>query len=117
MGSDYYSPNEVLVGTHVPRLFEGAVPIMRRADVLSQAYLALGAHGEPRDEHWIRFFKHVSDTLDNGEPVSARDRRILMEAYRQRGPAGLPKTWTRAHAACSTARDVSSRCPMSGPGC
>lgn len=91
VSSGYHSPKEVLVGTQVPRLFDGVVPVLRQANVLSQAYLALGACGQPLDEHWIRFFEHVSDTLDNGEPVSLHDRRTLMEAYRQRGSAGLPE--------------------------
>lgn len=89
--SDYYTPSEVLVGTHISRLFDGAVPVLRRADVLAQAYCSLGASMQPRDEHWTRFFEHVSDILDNGEAVSLRDRRTLIEAYRQRGAAGIPE--------------------------
>lgn len=90
VGADYHAPNEVLVGTQIPKLFEGAVPTLRGASVLSQAYLALGASAQPRDQHWVRFFEHVSGTLDNEEAVSTRDRRRIMEAYRQRGTAGLP---------------------------
>jgi hypothetical protein len=57
VGSDYHAPSEVLVGTHIPRLFDGAVPVLRRAGILSEAYLDLGASGEPREEHWTRFFR------------------------------------------------------------
>jgi hypothetical protein len=81
----------VLVGTHIPHLFDGAVPVLRHAGILSEAYLALGASGQPHEEHWTRFFEHVSDTLDNGKAVGAGDRRTLMEAYRERGRAGWPK--------------------------
>ncbi len=91
IGADYHSPNEVLVGTHIPRLFDKAVPVVRRADILSQAYLALGAHAQPRDEHWTRFFEHVSETFDNGGVITSGDRRTLMEAYYQRGAASLPE--------------------------
>jgi len=91
VGPGYHSPKEVLVGTHIPHLFDEAVPVLRRADIISQAYVTLGARAQPRDEHWIQFFKHVSETLNNGQAVGQRHRRTLMEAYRQRGAAGLPE--------------------------
>jgi hypothetical protein len=89
--SGYYSTTEVLVGKHIPRLFDGAVPVLRRAGILSQAYVALGAHAQPRDEHWTRFFERVSETFDKGDAVDPRYRSILLEAYRERGADGLPE--------------------------
>ncbi len=91
VGTSYHPPKSVLVGTHIPRFFDGAVPVLRRADTLSRAYLALGAHEQPKDEHWIQFFEHVSEKLDNGKAISPSDRRALLDAYYKRGAAGLPE--------------------------
>jgi Domain of unknown function (DUF3883) len=90
--SEYRAPNVVLVGTPIPRLIDDAVPVLRRADVLSQAYLDLGAAGHPGDEHCATFFEHISERLSSVEAVSEQDRRLLLEAYRQRGAAGLPNS-------------------------
>lgn len=85
----YHAPSDVLVGTHISRVFDGAVPVVRRSDELSHAYVSLGAKPQPKDEHWSKFFQHAEDEW-NGEPVAAQQRRVLLEAYRQRGPQGLP---------------------------
>src|SRR5262249_35436352 len=46
---------------------------------------------EPRDAHWTRFFEHVSEAHADATSVGPRERRLLMEAYHQRGRAGLPE--------------------------
>jgi hypothetical protein len=89
--SGYHSPDQVLVGTHIPRVFDQAVPVLRRGDVLAQAYLALGARSEPGDEHWTKLFEHFSGRLDGRDPVGSHERRAIMEVYRLRGAEGLPE--------------------------
>ncbi len=91
LGTSYHAPNKILVGPHIPRLFDGIVPVLRRTDTLSRAYLDLGAGGQPRNEHWALFFGHVSNALNNDVPVSTHDRRVIMEAYLHRSSAGLPE--------------------------
>ena len=88
--SDYHMPGGVLVGTHIPRLLDGSVPILRQGDAVARAYLELGARTQPGNEHWVRFFKNISERYGDGEPVRPSDRRRLLEAYRQRGDRGLP---------------------------
>jgi len=89
--SDYFSPNEVLVGAHVPRLFDVAVPVLRRLDELGAAFHHLGASKEPEENHWRRFFEHVSGVWENARAVDARLRHNLIEAYHLRGRDGLPE--------------------------
>jgi hypothetical protein len=88
---DYHAPNDVLVGTIIPHVLDDALPIVRRSDGLAQAYLSLGSSSFPRDEHWADFFEFVSDEWDEGDPLPAKQRRALLEAYRLRGLRGLPE--------------------------
>ena len=65
----YHAPADVLVGTHISHVFDGAVPVLRRSDELSLTYVALGAKAEAKEEHWARFFKLASEQWD-GKPVT-----------------------------------------------
>jgi hypothetical protein len=85
----YRSPSEVLVGTHISRVLDRAVPVLRRSDELAHAYVSLGAKSQAGDEHWATFFRHIHEEWE-GEPLPIYQRRVLMEAYRQRGHQGVP---------------------------
>lgn len=85
----YYSPSDVVVGAQIPRVLDDAIPVVRRSDELSRAYLSLGARPQAGEEHWTKFFQNTCGKWD-GEPLGARQTRVLLEAYRQRGPQGLP---------------------------
>jgi hypothetical protein len=85
----FYAPSQVLVGTHISRVLDKAVPVLRQSDKLAHAYVSLGASPHPKDEHWEIFFRHVYEEWD-GEPLPSYQRRVLTEAYRQRGHQGLP---------------------------
>ncbi len=89
VGGAYRAPSNVLVGTHIPRLFDGVVPVLRRSDELASAYVALGATPQASEKHWTTFFRHAHNQW-NGEPLAIQRKRVLMESYRQRGSHGLP---------------------------
>lgn len=85
---DYHEPSWILVGPRTPLCLSEAVPVYRHTDEIGRAYVELGAPSTVTDEHWARFFEHVGDEW--ASPVDAKQRRILLEAYHARGPAGLP---------------------------
>lgn len=91
VNDDYWAPEDVLVGTLVPYLFDDAIPILRRTDAVAQAYQSLGAQSYAQDRHWTAFFEHVSESWDDGEPLSRTRKNALLDAYRLRGGNGLPE--------------------------
>ena len=91
VNDDYRAPEEVLVGTLVPHLFDDAIPLLRRTDAVAQAYQSLGAQSYAHDRHWTAFFEHVSQIWDDGDPLSRTRKHALLDAYRQRGSTGLPE--------------------------
>ena len=88
--NDYFAPSDILVGLRIPALLAEAIPVFRYADVVGQAYQALGAPTSPTDEHWMRFFEFFDSEWDIDGSVDQRRRRILLEAYNFRGLLGLP---------------------------
>jgi hypothetical protein len=86
---DYHEPSWILVGARVPLCLSEAIPVYRHSDDVGRAYVELGAPSSAADEHWARFFERVSDEW-SAAGVDAKQRRILLEAYYVRGPAGLP---------------------------
>ncbi|UWM82130.1 DUF3883 domain-containing protein [Rhizobium sp. SRDI969] len=87
---DYHAPSDILVGPRIPPLLAEAIPVFRHADVVGQAYQALGAPASPTDEHWTRFFEFVDIEWEIEGSIDQRRRRILLEAYNLRGLLGLP---------------------------
>lgn len=86
---EYHEPSRILVGPRVPLSLCEAIPVYRHSDDLGRAYVELGAPSSATDEHWARFFEYVGDQFAP-TGVDAKQRRILLEAYHIRGPAGLP---------------------------
>ena len=87
--SAYHAASDVVVGTHISRVFDGVVPVFRRSDEIARAYIRLGASPEAKDEHWVKLFQRVHDNWD-GKPLSSIRISMLKECYRQRGSQGLP---------------------------
>lgn len=83
----YHAPANVLVGARHSQVLEHAVAIYKRYDEIGAAFTALGAPTLAGPEHWARFFRHASQWP---APLDAHRQRILLEAYHQRGLAGLP---------------------------
>jgi hypothetical protein len=88
VNDEYHEPSWILVGPRTPLCLAEAIPVYRHSDEIGRAYVELGAPSTVSDEHWARFFEHVGDEW--AAPVDAKQRRILLEAYSARGPAGLP---------------------------
>jgi hypothetical protein len=88
----YHPPNEVLVGSTIPRWFSNMLPVVRAPETLVSVYSILGAHAAPTDEHWRQFFIEFSDR--HGDKVLSRtseEWRSLVLVYRSRGPRGVPE--------------------------
>jgi hypothetical protein len=90
----YHAPSELLVGGFIPRFFND-LPVVRAPEALVTAYAVLGAHRQPTDDHWRRFFLTFSE--QHGQRVLRRfseEWRALVLAYRSRGtnvvPSGTP---------------------------
>jgi hypothetical protein len=87
----YYAPSEVLVGAFIPRFFDN-LPVVRAPEALITSYAVLGAHRQPTDDHWRRFFITFSE--QRGQRVLRRtseEWRSLVLAYRSRGTKGVPE--------------------------
>ena len=87
----YHAPSTILVGTRMAPALAEAIPVYRHLDDTGRAYLDLGAAGQPNDAHWARFFRHVGTNWAPDAPLDVRRRRILLDAYQNRGPFGLPE--------------------------
>jgi hypothetical protein len=88
----YYAPSEVLVGAFIPRFFDDLLPVVRAPEALVTAYAVLGAHRQPTDGHWRRFFLTFSER--HGERMlrpTSQEWRALVLAYRSRGTNGVPE--------------------------
>ena len=86
----YRAPQDVLVGSRIPSWFGGAAPHYRGPALVVEAFEALGAAAQPRDRHWVRLFGWCHERRKPDEPVTVLERKMLREAYRQRGFLGLP---------------------------
>ena len=86
---NYHEPAQILVGSRIPLCLSEAIPVYRHANDVGRAYVELGAPSSATDEHWARLFEHVSQDWSSGD-LDPKQRRILLEAYHDRGPAGLP---------------------------
>jgi hypothetical protein len=87
----YYAPSEVLVGESIPRFFDN-LPVVRAPHTLVTAYAILGAHRQPTDDHWRRFF--VIFSRQHGQRVLRRaseEWHSLVLAYRSRGTNRVPE--------------------------
>ena len=89
IGKAYHRPGDVLVGQFIPKVFDQVLPVHRRSDDLSRAFLQLGAVTQARDQHWAAFFRNICGTWDH-EEVPRPTRRLLADAYFQRGSHGAP---------------------------
>lgn len=88
--NSYHAPSEILVGARLAAPLAEVIPIYRHTDETGRAYLELGAPSVPDDSHWSRFFRAVGAEWAPIAPVDQHRRRTLLEAYRLRGPLGLP---------------------------
>lgn len=86
----YYLPHAVLASHQAPRLFDGAVPVVRGPETLIQAYIRLGAVSRPQEYHWIAVFRWIAQNVPEGQSTPPGLRRLLLDAYRLRGVEGLP---------------------------
>jgi hypothetical protein len=87
----YHAPSEILVGPRAAKPLAETIPLYRKSDDVSRAYQELGAPAQPNDSHWMRFFRHVATDWATDTPLDSRRRRILLEAYSERGSSGLPQ--------------------------
>lgn len=87
----YRAPSEILVGPWTPAPLAEAIPVYRHLDNIGRAYQELGAPGLPDASHWARFFRHVGTDWVSDTPLNMRRRRVLLEAYSERGTLGLPQ--------------------------
>jgi hypothetical protein len=85
----YHNPSDVLVGATVPPVLADVLPVVRRTDETSMAYVSLGARTAPSDEDWRRFFTELCDDWDR-KVVSGKMAQLLTSAYWVRGSEGLP---------------------------
>ena len=86
--ADYHAPKDILVGPRHSWVLEQAIPIYKRADDVGTAFASLGAPTQAGPGHWARFFCHIAANWT--APLDTHRQRILIEAYHQRGGAGLP---------------------------
>ena len=86
----YHAPSDILVGALIPAPLAEVVPVYRHADEIGRTYQDLGAPFEPNDTHWARFFRTAGANWSTSVPLDQHRRRVLLEAYRLRGPLGLP---------------------------
>lgn len=94
---EYHAPSDILVGARIPAPLAESIPIHPHADEVGRAYQNLGAPSAPDDSHWFRFFRTVGDGWSDSAPLEPARRRLLMEAYRLRGPLGLPDSLDDVH--------------------
>lgn len=87
----FASPHETLVALRPPRCLEMTLPVVRPGNILSDAYVALGAQALARSHHWASFFVWIDKRLRAAHgKVGALEKSFLREAYRVRGLHGLP---------------------------
>jgi len=87
----YRTPDELLVGSRIPRCLLVAVPHVRGPQPLVAALLSLGAHDEPMNHHWRALFAWFGERYRNTrDPVTKDERAVLRDAYRRCGRTGLP---------------------------
>lgn len=86
----YHNASDVLVGATVPPVLADVLPVIRRTDETSMAYVSLGARTVPSDEDWRRFFRELCGDWDR-QVVSGKMAQLLTSAYAVRGSEGLPE--------------------------
>lgn len=86
---EYHKPSDVLVGAMVPPVLADVLPVIKRIDDTSMAYVSLGARTVPSEEDWRRFFRELCGDWDR-QVVGGRTAQLLTAAYAVRGPEGLP---------------------------
>ncbi|MGN7998024.1 DUF3883 domain-containing protein [Sphingomonas sp. 22176] len=86
----YHAPADILVGPRIPAPIAEVVPVYRHTDEIGRAYQDLGAPFASNDTHWVRFFRTVGTEWAALPTLDQHRRRVLLEAYRLRGPLGLP---------------------------
>jgi uncharacterized protein DUF3883 len=101
----YCTPKDTLIGRGIPRILGSVLPIFNGPESIARAYLELGASSYPGDHHWVRFFQFFA-TRDDSCVRSRAERRMLQDAYKRCGQAGLP-TGLDDGAKCLLARDGS----------
>lgn len=85
----YHNPSDVLVGALVPSILVDVLPVIRRTDETSMAYVSLGARTTPSNEDWRRFFRELCGDWDR-KTVRGRMAQLLTSAYAVLGSDGLP---------------------------
>lgn len=91
VNGEYRAPADVLVGADVPAWFRRVLPVVRSPQSLVGAFAALGAHVNPTEDNWQRFFVAFAEQYGD-QPLRRTNEewRALTQAYRARGPSGLP---------------------------
>jgi Domain of unknown function (DUF3883) len=86
----YRRPHDSLIGHRVPRWFRSVAPIFRGSEAVRRAFELLGASVQPREHHWVAFFRSLHERYPKDQPVAHPERKWVLEAYQRRSTAGLP---------------------------
>jgi hypothetical protein len=87
---DYRTPRNSLIGQRVPRWFRSVAPIFRGSEAIRRAFELLGASVQPREHHWVAFFRSLHERYPKGGAVAQAERKSVIEAYQRRSTTGLP---------------------------
>lgn len=92
---DFHQPNDVLVGRGYHKLLRGVVPQVTGSSGYLKAARELGAHSEPRPQHWrtlLRWFSDKWGGSDRSRPLPNTERERLRQAYTtlRVPPDGMP---------------------------
>jgi hypothetical protein len=86
----YRTPHDSLIGQRVPRWFRGVAPTFRGPEVVRRAFEQLGASLQPREHHWVSFFRSLNQRYPKGQAVAQPEHKSVLESYQRRGIDGLP---------------------------
>jgi Domain of unknown function (DUF3883) len=86
----FRTPHDSLIGQRVPRWFRDVAPVFRGPEAVRDAFEQLGASLQPREHHWVAFFRSLHQRYQQRQAMAQPERRSVLEAYQRRASAGLP---------------------------
>ena len=92
---DFHPPNDILAGNGYRKMFGYAVPQVTGSSGYLKSARELGAHSEPRPQHWralLRWFSDKWGGSDRSRPLPNTERERLRQAYTtlRVPPDGMP---------------------------
>ena len=92
---DFHPPNDIIAGNGYRKMFGYAVPLVTGSSGYLNSARELGAHSEPRPQHWralLRWFSDKWGGSDRSRPLPNTDRERLRQAYTtlRVPPDGMP---------------------------